>query len=135
MTDWLIIALMVYARRYTKIGFGKKLTKFFCVLALADTISLVVNTFTRHMFDSKPASIGNTKIFVAEMKFPMYITHLAVAYLPVAIVLVIFGYKVFTTTKMYRTKYQSVFLSLILIVAANVGYRFFETPVEICPYL
>lgn len=135
VTDWLIIALMVYARRYTKIGFGKKLTKFFCVLALADTISLVVNTFTRHMFDSKSASIGNTKIFVAEMKFPMYITHLAVAYFPVAIVLAIFAHKVFTTTKMYRTKYRSVFLSLVLIVAANVGYRFFETPVDISPIL
>lgn len=135
VTDWLVIALMVYARKYTGISFGKRLTKFFCVLALADTISLLVNVFTRHMFDSKPASIGNTTITTAQMKLPMYITHLAVAYFPVAIVLVIFGYKVFTTTKMYRTKYRSVFLSLILIVAANVGYRFFETPVDISPIL
>ncbi|MBD5095824.1 MAG: EAL domain-containing protein [Lachnospiraceae bacterium] len=134
-TDWLVIVLMVYARRYVRINFGKKLTIAFCVLALADTISLVVNTFTRHIFDSQSASIGNTNIFVARMKFPMYITHLAVAYLPVIIVLVIFGYKVFRTTKMYRTKYQSVFVSLILIVAANIGYRFLKTPIDISPIL
>lgn len=134
-TDWLVIVLMVYARRYVRINFGKKLTIIFCVLAAADTVSLAVNTFTRHIFDSKPTSIDNTSIFVAQMKFPMYITHLAVAYLPVAIVLVIFGYKVFSTTKMYRTKYRSVFLSLILIVAANISYRFFKTPVDISPIL
>ena len=134
-TDWLVIVLMVYARRYVRVNFGKKLTIAFCVLALADTISLVVNTFTRHIFDSQSASIGNTNIFVARMKFPMYITHLAVAYLPVLIVLIIFGYKVFSTTKMYRTKYQSVFLSLILIVAANIGYRFLKTPIDISPIL
>ena len=134
-TDWLVIVLMVYARRYVRVNFGKKLTIAFCVLALADTISLVVNTFTRHIFDSQSASIGNTNIFVARMKFPMYITHLAVAYLPVIIVLVIFGYKVFRTTKMYRTKYQSVFVSLILIVAANIGYRFLKTPIDISPIL
>lgn len=29
VTDWLVIALMVYARKYTGISFGKRLTKFF----------------------------------------------------------------------------------------------------------
>ncbi|MCM1287432.1 MAG: EAL domain-containing protein [Clostridium sp.] len=134
-TDWLVITLMVYARRYTKINFGKKLTGVFCVLAVVDTVSLVVNVRTRHMFDSQPAFIGNTQIFVAQMKFPLYAVHLAIVYLPVLIVLAMFGYKVFRTTKMYRTKYQAVFLSLILIVAANVGYRFLKTPIDISPIL
>lgn len=134
-TDWLVIVLMVYARRYVRINFGKKLTIAFCVLALADTISLVVNTFTRHIFDSEPASIGNTNIYVAHVKFPMYITHLAVAYLPVIIVLCIFTYKICRTTQMYRSKYRSVFLSLVLIVIANIGYRFFKTPIDISPIL
>lgn len=134
-TDWLVIMLMIYARRYVRTKFGKKLTIAFCVLAAADTISLVVNTHTRHIFDSKSASLGSTSIYVAHMKFPMYITHLAVAYFPVLIVFAIFGYKVLRTTPMYRIKYRSIFITLTLIVAANIGYRFFKIPIDISPIL
>lgn len=133
VTDWLVLILWSYIRRYTKQDFGRILIKLFCVIAVLDNISLLVNTYTEHMFDNSLREIYGSQMYVANMKFPMYASHMATAYIPSFIVLVMSGVKLLKTVKMYRAKYRAVFVSLLLILGANVGYRFMEISIDISP--
>ncbi len=133
VTDWLVLILWSYIRRYTRQNFGKILIKVFCVIAALDNVSLLVNTYTEHMFDNSLKEIYGSQMYVANMKFPMYATHMATAYIPSCIVLVMSGVKLAKTVKMYRAKYKAVFVSLVLILVANVGYRFMDISIDISP--
>lgn len=52
-TDWMALYIMVFAIVYTEIGMKHKKTivKVASTFCFADTILLIVNNFTHHMFD------------------------------------------------------------------------------------
>ena len=60
-TDWLVIALMFFVSDYTSIYKPVKLPKLiFAGVAAVDSVSLVINTFTRHMFTLERAALSWT---------------------------------------------------------------------------
>ena len=58
-TDWLVVNLLLFTTAYTGLEPPTKLPRYIIVLlALADSISFVVNTFTRHMFELEAEMMG-----------------------------------------------------------------------------
>ncbi len=141
-TDWLVIFLYYYAKQYTgTIGEKTYIRRLMCVGAVVDTVSMIVNVGTHHVFTSVEVPIGDgTSCFavepgVSQSGVPVYTFHLLFVYTMVVIVLMTFVLKMVRTVRLYRGKYMAVIGSFILILAVNIGYRFVDIPIDLSPVL
>ncbi|MCM1553799.1 MAG: diguanylate cyclase, partial [Butyrivibrio sp.] len=139
-TDWLVIVLMQYARRYTNIGHDNVLIRGVIYAgAVADTVSMAVNAWTGHVFVcEKEAFFGGECYGVSPVttgRVPVYLFHLIFVYALAALVFIIFLYKLKNTIKLYRGKYNAVVGCFVPILLVNIGYRFLNIPVDISPIL
>ena len=132
-TDWLVIALMLYAEKYTEIAPKNKAVKIaIYISALIDTVSMVANVFTHHVFTAQRAElIGGETYFAVADKRMMYRVHLLIVYVLVAIVMAILIIKVKRTLKLYRRKYRMILYSFVCVLAFNVGYRFTDFSLDV----
>lgn len=141
-TDWLVIMLLRYTKQYTAAEDNKPLLKgLLYVGAVADTVSMVINPWTRHVFACEWAEVfGGESCYVVrsrvpEYGVPMYGLHLVFVYGMVLLVMLTFGIRMWQTVKLYRRKYEVVVWSFMLILAVNIGYRFVAFPIDISPIL
>lgn len=137
-TDWLVIVLLNYTRHFTDLKeHNLPVRILYFAGAIADTVSMIVNTFTGHVFDSAEMKflIGDGTCFGVVTKFPAYMFHLLFVYGLVIVVLLTIFYKIINTVKLYRGKYEAVVWCFVLILAGNIGYRFVNSPVDLSPIL
>lgn len=137
-TDWLVIVLLNYAKKFTDLQKNLLPAKILIIAgAVADTVSMVVNAFTGHVFESVEAKflIGDGVCYGVATKSPSYTLHLLFVYGLVLLVLLTLFYKIANTLKLYRERYETVVWSFLLILAGNIGYRFVDSPVDISPIL
>lgn len=74
-TDWLVVCLMTFAAGYTHVQPPSKLPRhIICFLAVVDSVSFVVNTFTHHMFDMKRMSDAGMGYWNIQLK-PLHSVH------------------------------------------------------------
>ncbi len=141
-TDWLVIVLLHYAGRYTdakNISLPAKLLIYGG--ALADTVSMVVNTYTHHVFRSVETVMDGGEVcyqvipLVPAYGVPIYGVHLVFVYGLVILVLLTFLVRIVKTVRLYRRKYEVVVWCFVLILAVNIGYRFFDYPIDLSPVL
>lgn len=133
-TDWLVIVLLMYAEKYTEIVLNNRVGKILIYAgALLDTVSMVVNVFTHHVFKVEQTEllIGGERYFAVADKRPMYRVHLVIVYALVVLVLVLLIMKVRQTLKLYRRKYRMVLYSFVCVLVLNVGYRFTKFSLDI----
>lgn len=140
--DWLVLALLDFTRLYTDSKDGTKLFKgVVALLATADTISMIVNVFTGHVFTCALAVLPDgsacyTAInLIPSNGIPVYWIHLAYAYCIVAMVLAMLFYNMFYTVNVYRKKYTMITWSFLVILIFNIGYRFVDIPIDVSPIL
>ena len=72
-TDWLVIVLLLYAEKYTEIVRKNRVGKILTYAgALLDTVSMVVNVFTHHVFKVEQTEllIGGESYFAVADKRP-----------------------------------------------------------------
>ena len=140
-TDWLVIMLLNYARRYTDRGEESLPAKIFIFGgAIADTASMAINAFTNHVFVSKEVEIAGGICYevvpqVPAYGVPVYGIHLIFVYGLVILVLLTFFVRIAQTVKLYRRKYEAVVWAFLLILAGNIGYRFVDSPIDVSPIL
>lgn len=141
-TDWLVIFLYYYAKQYTgTTGDRPYIGKLMCVGAFADTVSMVVNVWTHHVFHCVEVPVGDgsscfaVEAGVSPSGLPVYAFHLILVYTMVLIVLMTFIVKMVRTVRLYRGKYIAVIWSFLLILAVNIGYRFLDIPIDLSPIL
>lgn len=136
-TDWLVICLLSYSAKYTGLFQGWKTAKLIIYIGAAlDTCSMIVNTFSRHVFSCEPANVYNWgDCYVTAQNTPIYTLHLLYVYGVVLLVLFILALKTFRTIKLYRKKYEVVLWSFISVLAVNIGYRFIHLPIDLSPIM
>lgn len=131
-TDWLMIALMLYARKYTENNYENRAIKFVIYAGtILDTASMVVNVFTHHVFTAEYAEIFKGEFcFIVAHKRPAYQVHLIFVYALVLMVLAMLVIKIRKTLKLYRRKYRIILYSFIWILIVNIGYRFTDIQID-----
>ena len=138
--DWLVLALLDFTKLYTDSKDGTKLFKWFVgLLAVVDTVSMVVNEFTHHVFVCEMNVLfdGSTCYTVVHQVtsygIPPYGVHLAFDYIIVALVLWMLFYNLKHSVRLYRKKYTMITWSFLLILVFNIGYRFVDVPIDVSP--
>lgn len=135
--NWLVIVLLLYAQRYTESKWEiapVKITVY--ILSAINTISMIVNAWTGHVFDMKWVSIyGVDHCYTLDNVTLLHSLHMVFVYLIIIMVILTFMYKVIYSIPIYRIKYLSVLLCLAVVLAANLGYRFADIPMDISSVL
>ncbi|MCM1569634.1 MAG: EAL domain-containing protein [Roseburia sp.] len=134
-TDWLVIALLMYARKFTE-HFKNILWGHAIIIggATIDTLSMLLNVWSHHVFTGSPTLIDGRKVYLVSPKYPMYAFHLAYVYAIVLLVVMSLLFKACCTIKLYRRKYEMILLCFLCILAVNIGYRFTDiTAFDISP--
>lgn len=132
-TDWLVIALLLYVRKYTVVFQERRMIRYIIILgAVIDTISMVVNAFWNHAFHVEYVQVYKDEYcYVIGHKYPAYTGHLIFVYVIVLFVLLTLIMKIRRSLRLYRTKYFMILDSLICILAVNIGYRFTNISIDI----
>lgn len=121
-TDWLVVNLMLFTVSYTGVEPPSKLPRNMIVfLALVDSLSFIVNTFTCHMFDLKAEMIGKlgNNYWNIQLKTPHYIHRLFV-YSIVLYSLVILSYRFIKEPSIYKKKYGGILAQALAVVGLNI---------------
>lgn len=138
--DWLVIALLDFTKLYTDSRDGTKgFKRFVCLLAAIDTISMIVNVFTHHVFTCEQVALSEGSFCYTVVHqtlssgISIYGVHLAYDYFLVAMILWMLFYNIKYSVRLYRKKYIVITWTFLLILAFNIGYRFVDVPVDVSP--
>lgn len=141
-TDWLMIVLLNYIKQFTESGKSRLGVKLIVVGgAVADTVSMVVNVFANHVFLSVASrTAGGTECYAVVPQVPVYGVpvyglHLIFVYGLVILTFVLLWRRILQTVRLYRGKYEALAVSFVVILGANIGYRFVDYPIDISPIL
>ena len=119
-TDWSALALMIFIADYTRLHPPTKWPKgILMAIAGIDSISLIVNTFTRHVFDVQYARVswaGYWKLLYTSLQ-PV---HLMFVYLTVAYCVILLLYRFVVAPKIYKSKYGMVLFLTAILIALNL---------------
>ena len=119
-TDWLAVVLIYFVSHYTRIHIPSNMPKrILTVLASIDSISLIVNTFTRHVFTMEPASLSWAQYWHVQYK-PTQFVHLGFVYLMVVYCVAILLYRTVVAPRLYKGKYAAILLLLVAVVGLNM---------------
>lgn len=120
-TVWMALYVLYFSIEYTEIykKYQRKILKVFSILATIDTISLIVNNFTNHMFDLilRNDSFGDF-FWANSFYFPHYL-HLALCYVMVFSTFVLFIIMSINVSSVYRPKYLGILIAYIFVIIAN----------------
>ena len=128
-TDWLVVNLLLFTTAYTGLEPPTKLPRYIIVLlALADSISFVVNTFTRHMFELEAEMMGMAGdcYWNVHFKQPHYIHRLFV-YSIVLYSLLILLYRFIKEPSIYKKKYGGILVQTLAVVGLNILCAVWDT--------
>lgn len=121
-TDWLVIYLMFFAAAYTHIQPPSILPRrMIGLLAGVDSISFIVNTFTRHMYELK-TDVSNKlgiEYWNIQLKTPHTIHRLFV-YGIVLYCLCIFVYRLVKVPVIYKNKFATILCQVLAVVGLNI---------------
>ena len=119
-TDWLAISLILFVAEYTRIHPPTRLPRLILgILAGADTVSLAVNTFTRHVFTMERGSRNWGEYWQVQYK-PIQFVHLAFVYLMVAYCVFLLLYRLVRAPKIYKSKYATILSLLASVIILNL---------------
>ena len=120
-TDWLAIALMFFIADYTGIHMRSNTPRLvLTVVALFDSVSLIANTYTRHIFTMVRAALTWGEYWQIQY-MPLLVIHLSFVYLIVAYCVALLLYRLVKTPKIYKMKYGSMLLLLASVVILNLA--------------
>ena len=118
-TDWLAMTLIFFVAEYTRIHPPTKVPRaILTTLAAADTVSMIVNTFTRHMFTMTRGSNDWADYWHAQYKLPHFL-HLGFVYLMVLYCIALLVYRMIRAPKIYKSKYGVIVALLAAVVVVN----------------
>ena len=118
-TDWLAIALVFFVSDYTRLHPPTRLPKMFlAILASIDTVSLIANTFTRHVFTMERGAMSWAEYWQIQYR-PTQIIHLSFVYLLVAYCVFLLTYRMVKAPKIYKSKYGTILFLLAALIVLN----------------
>jgi diguanylate cyclase (GGDEF)-like protein len=122
--DFLLIYFLTYIEYYTKRFTAVPVLKWAAyMIAAADTLVMIINSFTGIIFTCSQKGAGNGIFFVISNRTVFYNVHLYFNYLIVCAVFVSLVSAITTSPKIYRTKYLPVLIIFIAVIAGNLLYH------------
>ena len=128
-TDWLVIALMFFVSDYTSIHKPVKLPKLiFTVVAAVDSVSLIINTFARHMFTLERLTLSWTDYWQIRYE-PLHYVHMYYVYFMVAFCVALLLYRMVKVPQIYKSKFGVILSLLSAVIILNMlrvmlGFKF-----------
>lgn len=128
--DLLLFTLCHYSIQYTKVKILFYSARYFFWLFIPlDIIILLTNPWTNFAMDYTISHIGNASFLIFQEKLWFNI-HLIICYILIAIYITIYTYKILTTPKTYRIKYQINLFIILFVVALNGIFLAFKLEVD-----
>lgn len=117
-TDWLVYYVLKFSVKYINVPYEKFVKeKIMLAILLADSLSLVVNLFTGHLFVLCPAELEG---FFRLETTPFFYIHYLIILLLALFSLIALGYRSITAPAFYRTKYILIAGGVFAIVIINI---------------
>ncbi len=130
--DWLLLTFVFYSRQYTKIWTGTYSSPMITMtIAVLDNISLISNVKWHHAFTLEQIYLNDSEWFYIFKINDYYIVHLIFCYILVALVGIMFAKKTITSSGFHRKRYLAVLVMFLGIILLNVGYLFFDYPIDV----
>ncbi|MBQ9984359.1 MAG: EAL domain-containing protein [Lachnospiraceae bacterium] len=128
-SDWLLLFLLIFSFEYIGKELSKYVKKKLIIFMIAiDTVSLTLNTFTKHAFDVKKAFVAGESMYCLDVT-PYFALHYVLVMVLAVACLVSLFYGAVKAPMFYRHKYLLISIILLLLVALNV--IFFNSPIDI----
>lgn len=131
-TDWLAWCMFLFSVSYT--GCLKKASKvlnvFFVLHCVIDTVNLIVNNQTHHMFDLILVNDVNIRFYWANRFYFWHYIHLAGDYVMVGLTFVNFSIVTFAAPKMYKPKYSGIFITYLIVIVTNMICYTVNLPID-----
>lgn len=129
---WLCVFLVDFILIYTDARAYTSVPKYISFgVAAADTISLIVNAFTHHMFSLTAAqSTAMGMSYLGAQFKPLYNFHIGYCFVLIFLSLLALTYKTVISSSFYRKKYASLLVQLIFAVAVNTVCYGLHLPID-----
>ena len=119
-TDWMAMILMFFVADYTHSFLPTRMPrKLLIFLVVVDSISLVANTFTHHVFSVTRETLDWVSYWQIQHTLGQF-AHLALVYLMIAHSFFLLLYRLITAPKIYKSKFGAIWLFLTVLVALNM---------------
>lgn len=120
-SDWMLYYMLQFSIEYS----GGKFTQFvkknlMILLLLADSVSLLLNTVFQHLFSLYSVTLTHGEHFFAMDTKPVFYIHYFIIIMLVTLCLISLFYRAFHTPRFYRSKYLTIAVIMVIIVAANI---------------
>ncbi len=117
---------IVYTNYRQKFPFLKKIL---LALFAADTLSILINIFTCHMFDITQIAFGAGLSYKIIQRVP-YQLHLSLSYSAAFLSFICLGVKSLHSPRLYRNKYRVLLYSFAAVIFLDALYVFLQEPVN-----
>ncbi len=129
-TDWLAFYMLRFAISYSGYGVNlRPLFKPFIFLAAIDSMSLVINTFTRHTFDLSTRFNGKEIFWISEL-YGVHWIHLSLCYVMVLSAMILLAYAGRKASSLYKKKFFIILTAFTIVVTTNFFCYTLATPID-----
>lgn len=129
-TDWILLFMMQFILVYTNTrlqsGFLKGLS---AIWVTADTVAIVTNNFTHHMFYVESAVYDGMRYLGVFFK-PLHYVHLAGCYLMALFTIIVLIHKIIKSPKLYKRMYASVLVVFGVVLVINAVCYSLNLPID-----
>ncbi|MBQ7990138.1 MAG: EAL domain-containing protein [Oscillospiraceae bacterium] len=123
-------ALVSFTCGYCKgVSGGQQKPLFLYVVLIADTVQVMLNIFTGHVFDTEAVDVGG-RPYYRVVSHSGHLIHMIIDYAAFVCVILIFIIAAVKTAKIYREKYLVMVLSLGLCGVCEVFYIISRIPID-----
>lgn len=132
-TDWLAMSMLVFAMHYTEIllGYGKSIQIACGVVCLIDSISLIVNNWTHHMFDLVYTQGVFGIYYWGNVFYLCHYLHLCICYVMVGATFILFGLVTMQSPSFYKEKYLGILIAYFVVIDVNMISYSKDLPLDI----
>lgn len=124
LLDFLLYNLVEYTIAYTNVPIlFKNVKKLFILFFIIDVIVLLTNPWTNFAIEYDLLQIGND-IFAVYQPHLWFDIHLAVCYIMIFNIILIFCYKIYQTPKAYRIRYSMNLILILTVVMLNAIFLY-----------
>lgn len=130
-TDWLTFTLFVFfSDNIDAVKNREKIAKVFFILAVLDSVNLIVNTFTRHSFDLiRSVTSGGMKFWGLDFT-PFHYIHLGLCYVMAVFAFVVLILNIRAAPRFYRRKYVSYLVAYLVVLVCNFHSYSMNLPID-----
>lgn len=124
--SWLTYFLTNYAMVYTEVRLITVAPRYILgILTVIDSISIIVNNFTGHVFAMKQVLDESTGAYYWTSQPAMFMNvHLLLCYTMIVLTFVALIYKIIVSPRFYKRKYSAIFIVLVMVIAVNAAFLF-----------